>query len=225
LWRTLTHAPARARAHQISKLKDLKKWGVWGAIRAKVDQFRQTMPLIQDLKNPALRPRHWKQLKSEIQEEFDAKSADFTLERVFALGLHNHAEFIGELSANANKELAIETALDTISKAWAVLQIQMGTYKEVYSKVTTTEELYTQLEDNQVQLSTMKSSKFYAAFEGPITFWERTLARISEIMDLLLLVQRQWMYLESIFMSSEDIRKQLPSESALFDQVRRRGRG
>lgn len=204
---------------QIAKLKELKKWPVWVSIRAKVDQFRQTMPLIQDLKNPALRVRHWKQLKTEIQEDFDAKSEDFTLERVFLLGLHNHADFIGELSANANKELAIETALDTISKAWAVLPIQMGTYKEVYSKVTTTEELYTQLEDNQVQLSTMKSSKFYSAFETPITFWERTLARISEIMDLLLLVQRQWMYLESIFMSSEDIRKQLPAESSLFDQV------
>ena len=29
----------------------------------------------------------------------------------------------------------------------------------------------------------------------------------------------QWMYLESIFVGSEDIRKQLPSESALFDDV------
>ena len=36
---------------------------------------------------------------------------------------------------------------------------------------------------------------------------------------MLLAVQRQWMYLESIFMSSEDIRKQLPQEAVLFDQV------
>ena len=32
-------------------------------------------------------------------------------------------------------------------------------------------------------------------------------------------VQRKWMYLESIFIGSEDIRKQLPKESAMFDEV------
>lgn len=32
-------------------------------------------------------------------------------------------------------------------------------------------------------------------------------------------VQRNWMYLENIFIGSEDIRKQLPQESVMFDQV------
>ena len=32
-------------------------------------------------------------------------------------------------------------------------------------------------------------------------------------------VQRQWSYLENIFGGSEDIRKQLPGETLLFNQV------
>ena len=36
---------------------------------------------------------------------------------------------------------------------------------------------------------------------------------------MIMAVQRKWMYLESIFVGSEDIRKQLPSESSLFDRV------
>ena len=32
-------------------------------------------------------------------------------------------------------------------------------------------------------------------------------------------VQRNWMYLENIFIGSEDIRKQLPQESVLFEGV------
>lgn len=32
-------------------------------------------------------------------------------------------------------------------------------------------------------------------------------------------VQRNWMYLENIFVGSEDIRKQLPQESLMFDGV------
>ncbi len=35
----------------------------------------------------------------------------------------------------------------------------------------------------------------------------------------MLQVQRNWMYLENIFIGSEDIRKQLPQESLMFDQV------
>ena len=65
----------------------------------------------------------------------------------------------------------------------------------------------------------MKASRFYNSFRAEIDFWEGTLSHISEVIETQLAVQRQWMYLESIFMASEDIRKQLPSESVLFDEV------
>ena len=35
------------------------------------------MPLIQDLKNPAMRERHWTQLQDEIQKSFDHTSMTF----------------------------------------------------------------------------------------------------------------------------------------------------
>ena len=126
---------------------------------------------------------------------------------------------MGELSSNANKELAIEQALEEIEGVWKDILIEMGEFKQVYYKVRSTEDMFTQLEDNQVQFSTMKASKFYVSFEKPIKFWEKTLSTISEVMELLLQVQRAWMYLESIFMTSEDIKRQLPKEAVLFDQV------
>jgi len=203
----------------VGKMREIKGWGVWGALRAKIDQFRATMPLIQDLKNPAMRERHWEQLLEEINKPFDPHGDDFTLEKVFSLGLHMHAEFIGELSSNANKELAIEQALTGIEEAWSGIIIDMAPYKEVYFKVRSTEDLFTQLEDDSVTLSSMKASRFFKAFEERIVHWETSLGLVSEVVELQLAVQRQWMYLESIFMSSEDIRRQLPRESTLFDEV------
>ncbi len=62
------------------------------------------------------------------------------------------------------------------------------------------EELFQQLDDNQVTLSTMKASRFVKAFEKEVDHWERTLSLILEIIEMILQVQRQWMYLEvSIF--------------------------
>jgi dynein heavy chain len=38
-------------------------------------------------------------------------------------------------------------------------------------------------------------------------------------MDAILQMQRIWLYLENIFSSSEDIQKQLPTETARFDTI------
>ena len=60
----------------------------------------------------------------------------------------------------------------------------------------TSDELFQQLDDNQVTLSTMKASRYVKAFEAEVDYWERTLSLILEVIEMILLVQRQWMYLE-----------------------------
>lgn len=82
-------------------------------------------------------------------------------------------------------------------------------FKKTY-KLRSTEDAFVALEDNTVTLSTMKASKFFVVFEHDITKWERTLALVSETIEMIQQVQRNWQYLESIFVGSEDIRKQLP---------------
>ena len=45
--------------------------------------------------------------------------------------------------------------------------------------------------------------------------WEKRLGLLSETLDEWVAVQRNWMYLETIF-CAEDIQKQLPDEAAKF---------
>jgi dynein heavy chain len=54
----------------------------------------------------------------------------------------SQAEFIGELSANANKELSIEVSLDSIKGRWQDVAIDVVEYKDVYHKIRSTEDLY-----------------------------------------------------------------------------------
>lgn len=110
----------------VSKLgRDIKHWEVWQWIRERIDTFKRTMPLISDLRNPAMRPRHWKSLCDAIQTTFDPTSDAFTLDSIVALRLDQHAEFISEMSVNATKELAIEQSLATIAEAWKTLDLDM----------------------------------------------------------------------------------------------------
>ncbi len=47
----------------VAKLgRDLKLWPVWSWIKDTIEAFKRTMPLITDLRNPAMRERHWGQL-------------------------------------------------------------------------------------------------------------------------------------------------------------------
>ncbi|OON14263.1 ATPase family protein [Opisthorchis viverrini] len=199
-------------------LKD-RNWEVIESSRIRVDQFRRTMPLIMDLRNPAMRSRHWVQLKLEMNKQFDENSADFTLERIVQLGFEQHAEIIHEISGAASKELAIEHTLDNMERLWQNNELDMVPYKEKNTyKLRSTEEVFQALEDNQVQLSTMKASRFVRPFEVLVDRWERLLSLIMETLEQLLSVQRQYLYLETIFLG-EDIRKQLPKESSAFDAV------
>lgn len=60
------------------------------------------------LKNPAMRPRHWKRVKDTIDRDFDETSEDFTLDAIIKMQMHNFAEQISEISNAATMELAIE---------------------------------------------------------------------------------------------------------------------
>lgn len=59
-----------------------------------------------------------------------------------------------------------------------------------------TEDVFQALEDNQVVLSTMKASHFVRAFEKEVDLWERRLSLVMEVIEMILSVQRQWIYLE-----------------------------
>jgi dynein heavy chain, axonemal len=210
----LEEAAARI-GKSVQKLgRDIKHWEVWQWIRDRIDTFKRTMPLISDLRNPAMRPRHWKSLVDAIQTAFDPTTDAFTLDSIVALRLDQHAEFIGEMSVNATKELAIEQSLAAIAEAWKVLDLDMVCcryitqallhahaclqcsqpalplqvdYKSSF-KLRSTEDAFAALEDNTVTLSTMKASKFFVVFEAEITTWERTLSVVSEMLEMVLQV-------------------------------------
>lgn len=204
---------------RLMKMREMRGYGAWQTLEARIKEFMATLPLIQALGNPALRERHWLALKKEIGLAFDHTADDFTLEKIMQYGFGKHAEYIDELSSNANKELAIETALADIKAVWGAMVIDIAAYKNDYWKIRSTDDLFQQLEDHTVSVTTMKASPYYPAFAADLDYWESTLSAMAEIIDLQLTVQRQWMYLESIFMASADIRKMLAAEASIFDGV------
>ena len=74
--------------------------------------FAQTMPLIANMRSPALRPRHWRELEERINARADPGDAAFSLEVVLSLRLDQHAALISALATTAARELSVETTLE-----------------------------------------------------------------------------------------------------------------
>jgi dynein heavy chain len=152
-----------------------------------------------------------------------------TLAKIFAMELQNFGEAIDEIVLEAINELKIENEIRAIESTWASTNLDV----RVYSKDGTqrgfilggAEEIKLNLEDNMLNLQTMSGSRFVGAFAQKVRSWEKTLNLVNETLDVWFNVQRQWMYLESIFVGSEDIRMQLPEEAKKFDAINKAFKG
>lgn len=201
------------------KDKGAQNWPAFCSLKGDLENFRNAVPLIQNLRQESMRPRHYAEIIKEVNEPFDPKSDNFTLQKTFDLRLNNHADLIARLADDAKKEAKIEDGLESIQKIWVTMCVDVVEHKGVYYKLRSTEDLFQSLEENVLALNSYKSSQFYLPFAAKVEHWEKTLANISEVLDAVNGVQRAWMYLENIFVGSEDIRPHLPEESVMFDEV------
>jgi len=65
--------------------KDVRVWQIFDYMKLKLNLFRDTFPLITELKDESIRKRHWDTLRLEVKEEFIETADDFTLDKVFEL--------------------------------------------------------------------------------------------------------------------------------------------
>lgn len=126
-----------------------------------------------------------------------------------------YADEILDISYSATMELQIENGLNNIRENWSKMGLEMEPYKDNIYRFKNVEECFTALEDNALQISSMKATRFIEPFSKELDYWEKTLSYITETLENCFIVQRQWLYLENIFLG-DDIRKQLPKETDDF---------
>ncbi|KAG7305948.1 hypothetical protein JYU34_008511 [Plutella xylostella] len=204
--------------NRLSRQLKEKGWEIIDTTRIKVDAFRRTLPLINDLKNPCMRDRHWDRIKALMGVEFDQTSEDFKLDLIMRLNFQAYADEIAEISNAATMELNIENGLKAIKEVWKTTTFEMQHHKGEIYRIKNVEEVTQFLEDHQVQLSSFKSTKYVEPFIKEVDYWEKSLGYVAECIEISLQVQRRYLYLENIF-TGEDIRKQLPNEVKIFDDL------
>ena len=143
-----------------------------------------------------------------------------TLAELLELNLHECEDEVKNIVDRAVKEMSMEKTLRDLNTTWSAMEFE----QEVHTRtgcilLRASEELIETLEDNQVQLQNLITSKFVAHFIDEVSTWQSKLVLTDSVITVWFEVQRTWIHLESIFMSSEDIKKKLPEDSERFNGI------
>ncbi|NXX67841.1 DYH1 protein, partial [Spizella passerina] len=186
--------------------------------RDKMDDFKQYVPLIQGLRNPGMRSRHWEMLSSQVNAE-EKLDPSMTFGHCLELNLQDHMETVLKVAETASKEYAIESALNKIEAEWKSVSFSVVLYKNTNTYILkSTDDISQLLDDHIVLVQSMSFSPFKKPFEERMNLWETKLKITQDVLEEWLNCQRSWLYLEPIF-SSEDIKRQLPLESQRYNLV------
>lgn len=84
-------------------------------LKKKVEAMKEKMPVIQDLRNPCLKSRHWDLIEDILQHNFDPEKTK-TLKMLVDLNVFEYAEAIQEVSGQASSEASLEGILKKARK-------------------------------------------------------------------------------------------------------------
>jgi len=201
------------------KLRDVKvdrKCDAYLGIADVLKKWTTFCPLVGELRDPALRQRHWTQLMT-----FTGKSVTIDnkllLRDMWNMELHKTPDAVEEAADQAKQEAKMEITLGKLNSAWSVVELGFDAHKGTdIMLMKVKDEDFEMLEENQVAVQNMFASRYLATFETEVVGWQKTLANIAEVSTVMSEVQRSWSFLENLFIHSEEVKKELPDESERF---------
>ncbi|KAJ8313399.1 hypothetical protein KUTeg_009027 [Tegillarca granosa] len=199
--------------------KGLPPNGVVPQLKEKVEVMRERLPVITDLRNPTLKPRHWEAIE-EVLEYKIVPEEPLTLGKLIEIDAFRNGESLQEISGRASSEASLEAILKKVEDSWKTMEFIALPHKDSKDVFILggTDDIQQLLDDSNINVATIASSRHVGPIKPRVDEWSKQLDLFGKTLDEWLNCQRNWLYLESIF-SAPDIQRQLPAEAKMFMQV------
>jgi dynein heavy chain len=202
--------------------KDVRDIGdCYSSLLAKVKEFSVTPPLVKELRQPYMRPRHWQALMDATGMRFSSPDDNPQLQlfTIIKLKLYNHQEAVEEITESAAKESKMEDTLLKLEAFWAMCQYTSTMHKPTKVPLLKVEDDdFEQLEGDVLAVQGMLASRFVDYFRKQVDMWQQVLGSIAKVTTLLAELQRTWSYLQPLF-ASADVQIELPQAAEAFGGV------
>ncbi|KAH9492183.1 Dynein heavy chain 5, axonemal [Bulinus truncatus] len=211
--------------------KALKDWPAYNDLKQKIDDFNETVPLLEHMANKSMETRHWRKIEQAANYKFDF---DLTFDQPMDLVMENvHLKDImkapllpvkddvEDICISAVKEKDIEAKLKMVMSDWSNRTLTFANFKnrgELLLKTSDAMETISFLEDSLMVLSSLITNRYNAPYRTKIQTWVNYLSTTADVLEQWITVQNTWVYLEAVFVGG-DIAKQLPQESKRFSAI------
>jgi dynein heavy chain len=99
------------------------------SLQLRIEKYKVKMPMISDLRNPSLKPRHWERLDAIVGTPLPHDET-FTLGLLDRLEVWKHKEAIQEVSTAASSEASLEIMLKKVEDAWKKSEFPVLPYRD-----------------------------------------------------------------------------------------------
>jgi dynein heavy chain, axonemal len=186
----------------------------------KCTKLQQTLPLIADLHDAAMRPRHWQQLALQLKSRIDIRRVQdgtLTFVEVVGLELHQRPRIVANAIGRARKELSVERALNDMDRIWARQEFKFEFDSSIgFDLLVIDEALLQILEDKQITLQNIMAGAHFDHFTKEVEQWQSILHVVENVVIEWLATQKSWRSLRAIFLgtgsSSEDLQNRIPQQ-------------
>lgn len=194
----------------------VRRFSAFDELVNKIKQYLQNIAFISELKNSSLKERHWKLIRQNLN--LDPLSYDsLKLLNIWELNFSLNLQLLRNIMTQANNEKVIDDTLHQIENNWTSTTFETFSYRNKSFLVKNWSILFDQCNSDLNALESMRNSAFYSTFENQIIEKQEKLTRLSILFDIWIEVQRQWVYLDSIFdESNKDLLRMLPVEASRF---------
>ena len=153
-------------------------------LRNKVEELKNTMPVVVDLRSPALQPRHWDQIKEVLERDIDTADSNFTLKTLIDMKVNDKKDEIADIALKAKKEQELERQLNEIVKTWDSVEFQLkdSKDKEIYT-LTALDEIIALLDETQVSINSIMTNRFVAPLYDKVEPWQKKFALFANTLD------------------------------------------
>lgn len=200
--------------------KRLHGWEAYGILQQDIENYKDILPLIQNLSKTSMKARHWREIQTLLSvTELSVEQDSFQLSQLLATNILECKDDVDYVCESADRELQIETKLNQLSEFWDRNRFEFIFWRSGdVPIIKSSAQILEDLEEAQLKLQTMLGMRHVVPFRELV---QQKLDQISDTTDTLELwmkVQTLWMSLESVF-TGGDIAKQMPVEAKKFAKI------
>lgn len=112
----------------LKEMKVDKRCNAYAGLFEEIKKWLNFIPLISELRDPAMRERHWDSIRAKVQVDFKV-DAKLMLRDVYNLNLNKYQEDVEEITDQAKQEAKMEKTLAKLNETWKDVKFVFDIHK------------------------------------------------------------------------------------------------